>query len=654
VPLEAPQLDSRSFEDLVREARLRIPTYTPEWTDFNDSDPGMTLVQLFAWLTEMMLYEMNRVPDRTYVNFLALLGQELDPPAPAKAYLTFSVQEGAREVDPVPERTQVVGFPPGGDPLIFETITGLDLIRPKLVHTRVSSGANVVAADRPFAPFGWAPQIGAAFYLGFAFPAESTPPRGAPFPQQMRMRVVLKDRGEGPDTVSCRELRQPPPPQQTLVWEYNASAKSPLWLRLETIEDTSVAFTRDGDLFIEGPPENIPLTFAAGIAEPQYWLRCRLASGGYQAGPPEIDLLLNTVAAENLSTIKDELVAVGMGLPDQTVRLAQAPVDPETLELTVTNASGAAERWERKPDFLDSERDDRHYLLTPATGEIRFGDGTRGAIPPPGSDIVAVLYRFGGGRTGNLPCDTITTLLSNVGGVDRVTNERPAVGGRDEQSLADAKREAPGVLRSRNRAVTAEDFAALARKAGGVARATALASAHPDFPGVAVPGAVQVVIVPDSPFLTRDRSPLPSADLLRHVCEFLEDYRLITTELTVTKPTYTAIEVEATIQVPPTVSTGELKDRVSEAIDEYLDPLGRRVDPQEARTEPGWMFGRDLYPSGVIGAILRVKDVLAVVDFQLLVDQMPWESNDPIFVPPCGLVFSTGDHRIRTEIVADR
>ena len=77
MPLEAPKLDTRNFEQLLREAQLRIPRYTPEWTDFNDSDPGMTLVQLFAWLTEMMFYEMNRIPDRNYVKFLQLLNMEL-------------------------------------------------------------------------------------------------------------------------------------------------------------------------------------------------------------------------------------------------------------------------------------------------------------------------------------------------------------------------------------------------------------------------------------------------------------------------------------------------------------------------------------------------------------------------------------------------
>ena len=85
--LEAPQLDTRTWADLVAEARRRIPRYTPEWTDLNDSDPGMTLVQLFAWLTELTLYQMNRVPERNYVEFLNLLNLE---PRPAQAAVAGS------------------------------------------------------------------------------------------------------------------------------------------------------------------------------------------------------------------------------------------------------------------------------------------------------------------------------------------------------------------------------------------------------------------------------------------------------------------------------------------------------------------------------------------------------------------------------------
>ena len=71
--LPLPDLDDRTFADLLEEARARIISHDPDWTNHNPSDPGVTLVELFAWLAEMLIYRANRVPDRHLVTFLKLL-----------------------------------------------------------------------------------------------------------------------------------------------------------------------------------------------------------------------------------------------------------------------------------------------------------------------------------------------------------------------------------------------------------------------------------------------------------------------------------------------------------------------------------------------------------------------------------------------------
>src|ERR1700751_6151999 len=114
MPIEAnlPVIDNRAFDDIVAEARSRIARYTPEWapvwTDVNDSDPGITLVQLFAWLSEMLIYRLGKVPDLNYLKFLELIGIQLNPASPAHAEITFPVVPTT--ADPyviVPLRTQV-------------------------------------------------------------------------------------------------------------------------------------------------------------------------------------------------------------------------------------------------------------------------------------------------------------------------------------------------------------------------------------------------------------------------------------------------------------------------------------------------------------------------------------------------------------------
>ena len=69
--LPTPNLDDLRFQrDLVDEARRRIIRYCPEWTDYNLSDPGITLIELFAWMTETMIYRLNRVPEKNYLKFM--------------------------------------------------------------------------------------------------------------------------------------------------------------------------------------------------------------------------------------------------------------------------------------------------------------------------------------------------------------------------------------------------------------------------------------------------------------------------------------------------------------------------------------------------------------------------------------------------------
>ena len=132
-------------------------------------------------------------------------------------------------------------------------------------------------------------------------------------------------------------------------------------------------------------------------------------------------------------------------------------------------------------DLYGSGPDDRHYVLNRTTGEVRFGNGTRGAIPVanpqnPGGNVVARRYRFGGGVRGNVSAGAIKTMDISVAGIaeDQVGNLLAAAGGRDEETLQAAKERAPSTLKANNRAVTAEDFEELARRVGTVKRARVL------------------------------------------------------------------------------------------------------------------------------------------------------------------------------------
>jgi len=114
-------LDDRTFDDIVAEAIRLIPRYCPDWTNHNPSDPGITLVELFAWMTEMMLYRLNQVPEKIYLSLLELMGLSLIPPQSARAVIRFFPVEGYKKSIQVKGGTQIAAISGNDDTFLFET-----------------------------------------------------------------------------------------------------------------------------------------------------------------------------------------------------------------------------------------------------------------------------------------------------------------------------------------------------------------------------------------------------------------------------------------------------------------------------------------------------------------------------------------------------
>jgi predicted phage baseplate assembly protein len=638
VPLTAPILDDRTFEDIFAEARLRIPRYNPDWTDFNESDPGITLLQLFAWLTEMMLYRLNQVPERNYIKFLQLLGLELRPAQPATAHITFTPKAGVVSAGPVPQGTQISAPSPTGGVLIYETSAGLSLIPFPLSDVQAYDGAvfTVVTAANAtpgtgFQPFGYQPPLNSALYLGFT-PPKTLPPPGQPqpaFPQDMRFRIFLPADATAGVPQLCSAVQNPPAPPVTLQWEYRSKANPAVWRKLNVFQDGSSAFTREGDVLVQGPTDPV-VTTEGKVTDPRYWFRVRVAANSYGAGvTPVVDFIRpNTVDAVNLTTVRDESLGTSDGTPSQTFTLQNKPILAKSLQVSVQSPGLAAETWTEVDDFLSSVSGDTVFVLNKATGVVTFGDGRRGEIPVAGADVTATVYRYGGGTAGNVAAGAIGNVMTNIDGLDKATNERPAVGGQDEQDPEDLKQSAPARLRCRDRAVTPDDFKAIAKQAGGVARATALAETSPDHPGVEVAGAITVVVVPDA----KDMPPQPSSDLIRSVCNYMDGFRLITTELYVRGPEYSAITVEASALAPSYESFDQVSLDVTTAIDAYLDPIKGKLD-----------FGEELFPTNLLGAILSLDSVSAVTSMKVYVDNvLHTDLSQPVKIPPHGLFYGFG------------
>ncbi|NWF69254.1 MAG: putative baseplate assembly protein [Chloroflexi bacterium] len=658
--LEAPRLDDRSFNDLVEEALRRIPLYCPEWTDHNLSDPGITLIELFAWMTDIVLYRLNRVPDKHYVKFMELLGMRLREAEPARAPVTFWLTAPQPNTITLPSNIAISTTRTETEPAItFTTDVPVDIVVPRLTYVMTSQGganqrrrftmhdlAEVSVGFRDFAMFDStpSPQAEDALYLGFD--------------EDMSGHLLGLDievttaKGTGID-----------PSNPPYVWEVIGSEKDQEWSRVEIDLDDTRSFNVSGltRLHLPNMQRGVRNNYTA------YWLRCRLLSpdegGTIIEGSPMIRKIIPsawgiTVDATNVTAVRDEILGRSDGSPGQRFFLEHTPIVPRKARehLVVHFDNKREERWTEVSDFASSGADDRHYTLDSMTGEVRLPpalpqrDGTvrrYGAIVPKDAMLVMRGYRYGGGRTGNVGTGAINVLKTAIPYVARVANRRPASGGLDAENLDDAKLRVPGHLRSLGRAVTASDFEYLAREAapGQVGRAFCLQ------PPTTQPGEVQVLVIPQVPNLQGFIAPeslrlLP--DVHQRITTYLDERRLLSVRMTIGEPEYLWVQTEVRFRPSHNTDSEAVRRAVETRLYSFLNPLIGGSDGK------GWTFGRSLFVADVMAVLLAVPGVdfvRAVKLFPVTYDGsefMRGGEASEIAVPPNGVILSF-EHLVRAE-----
>ena len=316
--------------------------------------------------------------------------------------------------------------------------------------------------------------------------------------------------------------------------------------------------------------------------------------------------------------------------------------------------------WTRVDDFDASGPEDTHFVLDPCAGQIRFGDGVNGDIPPaPASEteenIRVVSFQTGGGAAGNVTALSLDRLAEPFQfEIDerlfdlQIEQRAAAAGGLDKEALEDAEARARRDLKTQYRGVTDDDIEYLALNTPGlrVARARAIPLYAPGlkgYPQVQAPASVSVVVVPYSPSLR----PTPSEGFKRTVCRHLDRHRLLTTRVHVIEPEYVGVSVRATVRLFAEFGQTETLARVQKSLDDFLRPLPLDDDP----VGEGWPFGRTVFRSEIYQLIESVEGVDCVEKVTLAatgvgVARSP-EGN--ILIPPQSLVYP-GAHSI--EIVA--
>jgi predicted phage baseplate assembly protein len=659
VTLPPIELDDRRFQDLVSEARLRINRACPEWTEHNVSDPGITLIELFAWMTEMTVYRLNRVPDKLHVGLLDLLGIRLDGPTAATTRLRFRLSAPAtRHVEIRGGDTEVGTLRTAtAESVVFQVDEDFTIppLRPAAyVVVRGGKPRDVGLTDgtaKPQGadqlPFGAPPAVGDALYLGF---------------EQSLAKLVMQVEMEASQARGAGVNPEDPP----LRWEVSQGDGG--WADAAVLQDSTGGFNYgSGTVEVQCPTRSgvEPLG-----GQRLHWLRCRIENrtrGGAETSythPPEIYSITAAplgalLEASHAARAELELLGASDGTPGQVFRLRNAPVltpaAGETFEVQDPD-TGDWVSWERRDSFVGSTELDRHFMLDLTSGEVELGPAIRetdggfsqyGAVPPKGAAVRFTTYRFGGGREGNVAARAVNVLRSPIPGVDTVSNPEPATGGVDAEKVDDARARAAMEIRTRYRAVTAEDFEVLAREASPrVARAVCI----PPRDG----GPVSLHVVPR--LHPADRrleyaELMPDEALLADVAEYVDERRLIGTTVQLAPCRFRGVSVVVSLQATPTADVARVEDDATHALYTYLNPLvgGSASGPGE-----GWQYGRALNQGelfGIVHAIAGVEfvKILRIYETDLRTgEQSPKPAGSHIVLEPDELIAS-GQHIVKAS-----
>ena len=452
---------TKDYEGFKQAMLGQIPVLLPNWTDRSESDFGVVLIELFAYVADILSYYQDRVANeaflatatqrRSVTELLRLIDYQIDPGLAAAAHIHLDLATDLTvSAASLPYQVRTAGRP--GEPDVTFEITREFTVKLRnnaidlsgLEEDDLAAGTTSIVLER------------AAHVLAEGDPvylqettgqAGGTPPRRSP----MLTVTAVRPLADGSDEVDWL----PPLPE---------------------------AFDRD-----------------------------RTSLHG------------NNVLATHGRTVADEPVFVSDGTPGQRFALSHAPVThllrqeqgrrrsaPE-LEVLVDGA-----RWELVESLIASGPSDRHYVVSIDENDVAtvaFGTGARGSVPPAGARVQA-RYRIGLGGDGNVGPDTLTVFLTALPGVNAVTNPFAAEGGADRASTEEAKVSGPGAVIAQERAVTLEDYELLAEGFPGVGKARARVGLRGGYK------VVQVFVAPENPRAVPP--PPPSGGLRAALQEHLE------------------------------------------------------------------------------------------------------------------------------------
>ena len=657
MPIPYLKLDDRSFHDLVTDLVARIPGHTPEWTNPRIGDPGRTLIDLFAWLGDTILYRANLIPERQRLAFLKLLDIPMIPAMPSRGIVSVNLSN-ANLVQTVSVSVDTVL--PG--PVAFETRDEIDVLPlTSQVYTKrlpdepeLESLKNVIV------------ELESVYNIKEGSPYITTPhfsdnmatKKGIDVAQEtvdqslwIALLVDKVDQKESVVQVMSRDnhgewlinigiqprLEVPKfdedvyrPLDKRQIWEWQLSTKhtdstgEPKYFTLDTRVDTTYNFTRQGIIRLSLPdsddwgiPGNdIDQNVQAGVGNhpPRIddaeladkivaWLRLKPTEPVQQLALSWIGI--NAVSIDQQKTYRNIVIGTSNGTSDQLFNLPATSVDGETLSIEVEESNDGFRPYQRIDDLASADRDDRVYVLDAEAGTLRFGNNVTGKQPEINKRIRVVRMRAGGGAAGNLSAGNLTAI-SHPG--LKVTQPVANMGGASAETLDEAEKRIPAFLKHGDRAVNADDYQRLALDTPGVelGRVEVIPKFKPQQRLSDIPGVVSVMVIPKAGAHTPP-NPRPDRSMLEQVHAYLEPRRPLSVELYVIGVEYIPLSASVAITYSDGHARDEVLQAVRDALRDYLWPLN-----PGGREQGGWPLGLSVSNQELEVAVARVPGVLTV------------------------------------------
>ena len=651
-----PALDDRSYSDLVQDMLASIQAHTPEWTIQQPGDPGRTLIELFAWLADSILYRANLIPERQRLAFLKLLGLPLQPAAAASGILSVFSDPSKPTAITLAQAASIPG------PVTFETLSEVDVlpvtgqvyIKVPLTSSQTNTNLSLLQGLQQLYNL---PAVPSGYTTTPVFASNVADPNGVDVfggttdqclwfallvakPQNLAdVRATLGGKngqrilslGFQPAIPASNPLADIGP--RTAVpatWQIsgNTSAGQPVvYHSLSVVSDTTQGLTQPGVV-------QLVLPQAGDIGAPANDVRTDSQAGVGPKPPriddPDIDTVLvtwirlnvksalalswagvNAVEIDQRTTYNNVIAGVSDGSANQQFPLSKTQIDPVTFQLDVDMPGLGFQLWNAVDDLAVLQGPVPAYVLDPEAGTVSFGNQMQGMIPPAGRRIRARLMRAGGGAAGNLPAGTLTAIQAvDVSGAtaNGLTVQQPfdTTGGADSETLDHAEQRIPATLRHQERAVTASDYKDLVQEmpGGGVARVEVLPLFKPQTRDTSVPGVVSVMAIPPKGDF---QPPCPRADrtLLENVYAYLNPKRPVAAEMYVIGIEYVGLGLSVAVEVRSGFGLLQVSQQVEQVLRTYLWPV-----PPGGAANQGWPLGRtvrsfelDVIVSQVVGVV---------------------------------------------------